>query len=250
MHLLAGKTYNHVLCVVVLFWGIISVMAISDFLVNTDYPLDKVVYMNSGSFSSASGSSTAIEVPHGLSYRPLLIGTWSLTPDFSVSYEQGSSGFVSLSVPQLTIQSTPNTIRLVPFNNTGSTITYYWRVFGFMPSDVNINTGFTASIADVFTFSSDYNYSKLLTQGTLSWSMGIQIVTHGLGYRPQIEVWYEQPMNSNYLTKWYLGFDSTFTAFDSIEVTNQEVIFRFGDVGGVPGIKYYYRIYADTGVAI
>lgn len=223
-------------------------MAVSDFLLNTDFPLNKVVYLNSGSFPVADGASVEINVPHGLTYRPLLIGTWSLTSDFSISYEQGTSGFTDLSIPQLTIQSTPTTIRFIPLNFTGSTVTFYWRVFGFMPSDVSTDSNYTASVADTFTLSSDYNYTKLWQEGFLVWSNSNQVINHNFGYRPQIEVWYEEPLDGTILTKWSQGLDSSFTGLDTIFITDTQIIFNFKNTSGVNGRKYYYHVYADTGI--
>jgi len=219
-------------------------------LINSDYPLDKVVFMASGSFTEPSGGFGEYNVPHGLPFRPLLVGTWSTDPNFTISYEAGTSGFTDLSIAQLTIQSTTNTIRLLPTNYTGSTITYYWRVFGFMPSDVNLDASFTAAQADLFAMSSEYNYTKLWQEGVLLWNGTTQTINHGFGYRPQVDIWFEQELNSNLLTRWYQGIDNSFMGTDSVQVTDTQIIFRFLSSGGVAGRKWFYRIYQDTGVGI
>lgn len=218
-------------------------------LVNTDYPLDKIVYIDSGSFSVTSGSFPEINVPHGLAFRPMVIGSWSLTPDFAVSYDASFSAPSDPLQPYMGIQSTPTNIRFIPNNNSGSTVTFYWRVYGYMPPDVNAIAPFTATDADEFALSSDYNYTKIYLTNTLSWSSGTtHTISHNLGYRPQVEVWFEQELNADLLTRWYLGEDNSYTAFDRVHVTNSAVIFNFNSVGGVAGRKWYYRIYVDSQV--
>jgi len=220
----------------------------NNLLLSTDFPLDKIIYMNSGSISVPSGSSLDINVPHNLPFRPLLIATWSTTADFAISYEQGVSGFTDLSIPQLSVQSTPTDIRFLPLNYTGSTLTYYWRVFGFMPSDVDAEAIFTSATADSFVLNTDYNYTKLWDSGIKLWASGTQTIDHNFGYRPQIEIWFEQELNSNLLTRWFQGIDTSYGGTDKVLVTDNQIIFYFNSSGGVTGRKWYYRIYTDRAV--
>lgn len=215
------------------------------FLVNSDYPNDKIVYINSGSLTVADGASVEVNVPHGLTFRPMLIGTWSNDPNFSTSFEQGSPGYSALSDPQLSIQSTATNIRLIPTNFTGSTLTFYYRVYGFMPSDVNESAVFTADLSSQFSLNSEFNYTKLYKTGVLLWNGATQTVNHGLGYRPQIEIWFEQELNSNILTRWYSGIDDSYAGTDKVFVDNTNLTFKFQSSGGVSGRKWYYRIYID-----
>lgn len=219
-------------------------------LINSDYPLDKVIFMASGSFTEPSGGSNEYNVPHNLPYRPLLVATWSTDPNFSISYEAGTSGYTDMSIPQLTVQSTGTNIRLLPLNFTGSSITYYWRVFGFMPSDIDVDAPFTTAQADLFAMNSDYNYTKLWQAGVLTWASGQQVINHNFGYRPQVDIWFEQELNANLLTRWFQGLDTSYAGSDKVRVTDTQIIFGFNSSGGVAGRKWYYRIYQDTGVGV
>lgn len=222
--------------------------AANNAIISSDTPLDKIVYMDSGSFSVPTGSFLEINVPHTLGFRPLIICTWSTDPNFTVSYEAGTSGYASMSVPQLTAQAMPNSIRFLPLNQTGSNLTYYWRVFGFMPSDVDVDAPFTATIADSFALNTDYNYTKLWKEDVILWTPGTQAVDHNFGYRPQVDIWFEQELNADLLSRWYQGMDTSYLGTDNVRITDTQVLFDFRSSGGVSGRKWYYRIYLDTGV--
>lgn len=219
-------------------------------LLSTDTPLDKIVVLASGSFAVPTGSFLEINVAHGLSFRPLIICTWSTTPSFAVSYSAGLSGYTDESTPQLIAQSTSTNFRFIPQNQTGTDLTYYWRIFAYMPSDVNVDAAFTAALADNYTISTDYNYSKVFLQGIELWVSGSKVVNHGLGYRPQVEVWFEQELNAGLLTHWSQGTPADYTGSDGVIVTDTQLIFNFRSSGGVAGRKWYYIIYADTAVGV
>lgn len=222
----------------------------NNLLLTTDNPLDKIVVLASGSFSVPSGFFGEYNIPHGLPYRPLPIVTWSTDPNFNVSYEATLSGYTDMNTPQLIAQSTSSNYRFIPQNYTGSNLTYYWRVFGYMPSNVNVPAPFTAIQADDFVVNTEYNYSKILREGILNWASGTQTITHGLGYRPQVEIWFEQELNADLLSRFSSGIDSGFMGTDGVIVNNNQVVFNFRSSGGVAGRRWYYIIYADTAVGI
>ena len=119
-----------------------------------------------------------------------------------------------------------------------------------MPSDIDAEALFTASTADNFVINTDYNYSKLWSAGVLTWSNSNQVINHNFGYRPQVEIWFEQEMNANLLTRWFQGLDTSYAGSDKVRVTDSQIIFNFNSSGGVNGRKWYYRIYTDTGVGV
>lgn len=61
-----------------------------NFLLNSDYPIDKVIKVISGSFTANANVYTTINVPHNLPELPLIIPQWSTTPDFSIVYDNDS----------------------------------------------------------------------------------------------------------------------------------------------------------------
>lgn len=215
-----------------------------DFLLTTDFPLDKVVYMDSGSVAVPTGGITTIDVPHSLPFRPMVIGTWSLDANFSTSIDEGLPQYADFSVPYLAMSSTSELLRLSPYNITGSTVTFYWRAYGFMPPNVNEVAAFTSAEADDFVMNTDYNYSKLLDTGIVNLSSGSVSVPHNLGYRPQVEVWGESAVDSSILLKHTFGASSTSNLTNRIRVSETSLDFIKGTAPTLQTV-YYYRIYAD-----
>lgn len=215
-----------------------------DFLLTTDFPLDKVVYMDSGSVAVPTGSIATTEVSHNLPFRPMVIGTWSLDANFSTSIDEGIPQYADLNAPYLAMSSTPEFLRLTPYNVTGSTLTFYWRAYGFMPPNVNEVATFTSAEADDFVMNTDYSYSKLLDTGIVNLSSSSASVSHNLGYRPQVEVWGASTISSPVLVKHTFGTSSTDNMSNRITVSESSLNFIKGTA---PTLEeaYYYRIYAD-----
>lgn len=164
-----------------------------NFRLTTDYPLDKVVFQSQGSFNVPASGTVNLPIPHGLGFKPLPLGVWSMTPDFSVSYDFGSGplGGNPFAVNNSLVSNTPN-ITVSATNNTGSAITFYYRVYCFEPSDVNLQAPSTNVISDTFQFNSGFNYSKLFINTVVPLAPNATAnVVHGLGYRPQALIWQE-----------------------------------------------------------
>lgn len=214
-----------------------------DMLISSDFPLDKIIYMDSGYIDVPSGSAV-YTVAHGLSFRPLIIASWSLDSDFSTTKEVGFPLYGDFSQPYFEINSDYQNIRLIPNNPTGSTIRMYWRAFGFMPPNVNDIAPFTASEADNFVLNTDYNYTKLLNAGVVDLSSGSVSISHSLGYRPQVDVWSEFANDSSIVGREYLGTSSLDSFSNRISVSNTALNFTKG-TGPSPKTIYYYRIYTD-----
>lgn len=201
-----------------------------NFLLNTDYPLDKVVYMTSGSFIVA-GSSATTQFNHNLSFRPLIIGTWSLNSDFSTSKEGGLFAFdgtdptanyniFAANDTQITISTT---------NQSGGSITVYYRIYGFMPTDANVDADFTSIQADNFQLNTDFNYTKLFMSG-IATAAATTTITHSLGYRPQVITWRKDA--SIYGTEAVVDMGYVKATTTTVVITS-------------PTKDVHYRIYAD-----
>ena len=209
-----------------------------NFLYNTDYPLDKVIYLKSGTTNIASGGT--LNIAHGLPFIPLINFYWSLTPDFSVIYEDNIGPFPSgnpgfFFTLQVSARADATNITLDANGILGST-TIYYRIFGFQPDDSNVDLPSTASAGDIFSFNTDYNYLKLYSASHVSLAAGASFtLVHGLGYRPQVSTWF--------LTGG-VSYPSTYSDQDGrqTEVTNSSVIFTNASFSA--GVMYY-RIYQD-----
>lgn len=181
-----------------------DVQRAKNFRITTDYPLDHVIYLNSGSATiNFPTAGQLVTIPHNLPFTPLVSGNWSLTSDFSVSYEYGSGTFPSNNAAaqifniKMDIYADATNVYISPVNVSGSPQVIYYRVFGLEPSDSQADIPFTASSGDPFVLNSDYNYTKLYQEG-VSNSPPIpstQTVSHNLGYRPQVMPWVTNSLN-------------------------------------------------------
>lgn len=155
---------------------------------STDYPLDKVVGFQSGTAVIPSSPIYDQLIPHGLSFTPLSIAKWSFTPTFDISYDM-MSVFSSADV-SMAFRTNGTYLNVRAVNFTNSNITVYWKVLYFMPSDIDQAAAFTQDSLDTFNINTDYNYTKLLKADVVSGPNATY--THGLGYYPQVEVWWEE----------------------------------------------------------
>ena len=200
-----------------------------NFLLNTDYPMDKVIYLNSGSHSMTGGGGSIKQFAHNLGFTPLIIGTWSFNSNFLTSREGGmfTAEGTDPTTAYTTFSANATDITIDCFN-PGATATIYYRIYGFMPSDVNADVAFTASLAENFQFNTDFNYTKLFSSSVAS--AGTSTITHNLGYRPQVLTWIED--STIYGTTAIV--DSGF-----VKATTTTVVIIS------PTKSVHYRIYAD-----
>lgn len=167
-----------------------------DFLLNTDYEMDKIIYYKE--FKYTVSRSSSFTTPHNLKTIPLVFGIWSYHPDYSDCHELGASIDFTNSPPCLCGADYTNiTIELNPRN---SNETFYIKVFAFETTYSNpdyyiapkLNLPTTSKYAKNFVLNTDYNYLKLLKSGdfaTYDSSVGYSKYSHNLGYVPQLLEW-------------------------------------------------------------
>lgn len=196
-----------------------------NFLLNTDYPLDKIVYMDSGSFTIPAGSYATSTKAHGKTFTPLATLSWSTSSTFTTSKESNIPvlEFTDPDLIQVNNYTNGTNIVIDGYNPTTSSKTIYWRAFGFMPSNVNVDTPGTATSSNSFQFNTDYNYCKLYNSGITTTAT----ITHNLGYRPQVTAWKQTGSN--------------------IAQVNDKGIVKVGTttVNIISTDNIHYRIYAD-----
>lgn len=212
-------------------------MAVTDFLLTSDYPIDQIVGSRTGSISQATGNSTTT-IAHGLSFTPLVIAKWSLNSNFSTSYDE--IGVSVLNNATLKVQSDATNLYLITGNNNPSAITIYYRLLYFLPPGSNATVTATTAALDKFFLNTGYNYTKIIKEGTLPG--GIQVVTHSLGYYPQAEVWYTR--SSDGRTVHLIENEVvTPTSLPSCQMTTTGMTLADNTI--TPVSAWYYRIYAD-----
>lgn len=228
----------------------VNVQDARNFLLTTDFPLDKVIFLRSGSATiNFPTAGQVVTITHGLLFVPLVSGSWSLDPSFTTSYEYGSGTFPSNNLGasvfniSMDIRADSTNIIISPTNVSGASFTLYWRVYAFEPSDCNFDLEPTASSADDFILNTDYNYTKLyLNDVILNATTGTYTVNHNLGYLPQVMAWvsdsgYTIPVDSS-------EAPDTFGLFVTCVVDTNTVSFVVPSFLTIDRIDY--RIYLDN----
>lgn len=218
-----------------------------NFLINTDYPMDKIIYMTSG--SAVVNFSDEITIAHGLGFAPLVFGIWSLNSDFSTSqeFDMMSSDLYSPDYMYVTGLEADATNIYASFQNSEfSDVTFYYRIYAFEPSDeanaiapTSSNTLTTNLLVDT-----DLNYLKLHSSGIKVVSSAPDTVTHNLGYLPTVMIWKEGggvhagSIYPIYQPTIYVHADYAIGYPLTPSVTDTTI--SFPTTG-----TYHYRIYAD-----
>lgn len=196
-----------------------------DFLLNTDYEMDKIVYFTSGEISPGE----TISIPNNLSFTPLVFGVCAFNEDFSdpkISPYQESidSGTILL---QFYARNGEIVVRYQ--NDRSSSEKMYYRIYAFEPTGSSSNAPYTSSKAKKVILNTDYNYCKLYKKGVTDSDLAI---THNFGYIPFVLAWREG--GGTCMPQWFSDNDLGY-----VEVTNTTVYLKSGND------KLHYRIYYD-----
>lgn len=240
-------------------------MILDRFLLNSDYPLDQIVYFKSFEVTVASGSTTINEnIPHDLGFKPLLFGVYATKADFSDSIGMSDGLFSVLA------RGYDDHIEVFGGDFTAGTKVYV-RVYGFAPASYKGFCKSTATSSKPLIISTDYEYAPLIfeaevtctsyddedpyivegydvTKGYLSvvTKAASISVRHDLEYKPSVMTWTE---NNGYTQ---LSFSAEFeyeAGWFSSQIPNTVVTDVGFDVTTGPastaGPKIHIRAYAD-----
>lgn len=199
-----------------------------EFLLNTDYEMDKIIYFAEGELNSGQYD---VPLTHNLGFAPLIFGVCAFNSSFSDSRSipynyQTSSDFVSF-----TARASNSDVKISYNTANGTPAKIYYRLYGFEPADSHAKVGATSKYAQNFILNTDYNYCKLYKKGTTT---PTSTVAHNLGYIPQVLAWADTgtvitPLEES-------------TTSGNIIVTDQNVLFQYPALGLQ---KIHYRIYYD-----
>lgn len=222
----------------------------------TDFPLDKVVGLYSGSFSVPNNSMAHIvTIPHGLPFRPLPGGNWSNISDFSIQYEYGTGTFPAppgrLFSQISNVFADSDNIYISTDNVSGSTKTVYYRIFVFEPPDSAADLSPIADISDVYMINSDYNNAKLFINSYVDvpanpgGSINVD-VEHSIGTIPQSMGWVVYPSwNGVAAVQAVHPIGSTSSWVKGILMSANEQFANFTVPQDAGGRRVYYRLYLD-----
>lgn len=213
-----------------------------NFLLNTDYPMDKIIYMTSGSVIVDNNTNDTIElIKHGLPFTPLAYLVWSNTDDFNISFlNTDDVSYPSTTYQLYSVYSTSESIFMNRFNTTGSTKTVYYRIFCYAPSTADVDSAIepTATASRNFIINTDYNYFKLAYSGVLD---GVASFNHNLGYVPQALVW-QEATNGNIYSVSQASTGTANIQRNGIYITNTTIGYIYPSSSS---LKHHYRIYID-----
>lgn len=192
-----------------------------NFLLNTDYEMDKVIYFASGDITPGNGWY----VEHNLGFTPLVFGVCAFNSDFS---DPRISPFLQWTNPgqiQFQFNATNTDIIMNYANSQSPNQKLYYRFYAFEPSNSSAAIPSTSNLANKFVLNTDYNYCKLFKKGIANGNTTIQ---HNLGYIPFVLAWFEP-----FTAPWWRSDKD-----DYITVTNSTVVIHTTST-------IHYRIYYD-----
>lgn len=223
-----------------------------NFLLNTDYEMDKIVLFKSGSINAGNTKTIA----HNLPFTPLVFGVCAFNSDFSdsralpyayetkiIAYTPGQPPLEQSTILfSMTADST--NINLSYTNRGATTPTFYYRIYGFEPSNSTATVPANSSDANKFILNTDYNYCKLHSKGTVTGN-GNTTINHNLGYKPLVLAWKDSSLSKLApITTSSVDDSSGVYARTGITLTNTSVIFNYSN-NWVPNSTIHYRIYYD-----
>lgn len=240
------------------------------FIFNSDYPIDQIVFYKAIDSAVTADSTWSTSIKHGLPFKPLIVGVWSTTSDFSVTIPIDETGFSMKS------KSYSDRIELSLDVDTSITSGHIWiRVYGLEPANGTGGAAKTNVSSNNFLLDTDKDYSQLLFNGAFTSdisSEGIEkvyytykkydsvvdtasnvVVYHNLGFLPQVIMWAEDLTASEpYIYRsWSANFDYSsgivVYEYPTAQIFNDRIIFNFGNYPSYinPPLKFYVRAYAD-----
>ena len=161
------------------------------FLFNSDYPTDKILWMNKGEITITSGDNGQL-INTGMPVQLMVEGDWNFVGSDEV-YPIDANFIIGGIVPNGSSFMVNGACHLYMYFSTlssesvGKKIEY--RIWGIARDEdaknIDIN-GNTSQAAPKLTLSTDSNYPRFVGDGML----GIgQTFTHNLGYVPQVKIW-------------------------------------------------------------
>jgi len=233
---------------------------VRNFKFNTDYPVDKIVFLKELTLTP-SGGVFSTTIPHSLGAVPFCCGVAS-NDDFQTTYP---SGFEEISesgqyiLRRFNVESDDTNIYIngwledtsVSPSNTPVRV----QVWGFFNESDTWNVPVAPTSAyNAFILNTDYNYPSLINEGLITASGASQSIKHGLGYVPFCEIWQMndgswQPELAN---RWEQITTANMDALQyyppSITIDENNITFPARSPGSAIS-KYYYRIYGhDTSI--
>lgn len=202
-----------------------------DFLLNTDYEMDKIIYFTEGEIAAMQNK----DIPHNLRFKPLVFGVCSFNSDYSDARTLPFQYFTTDNTIAFTLDADGTNVKLGYGNYADNAPKMYYRIYAFEPSNSKAKIGPTFKYAKSFILNTDYNYCKLHSKGIVN---GNTTITHNLGYIPQVLVWEEKSSGLISPIEYSILNDPYGVGPQNIKVTDTTIVFTGYN-------KVHYRIYYD-----
>lgn len=208
----------------------------SDLLIDSDSPMDKVVYLYEGSVRT-DYQTAQFNLTHGVGAILFVDGIWS-ADNWATTYSFGASKR-SGDVMAITSNLNSDSSRIEGYILVDRDVAIRYKLWGVVSEmdTLDLNVDETASeSANRFIINSDYNYPRLIREGMATPNTTI---THGLGSIPRVDVW---RYSGNMWAKMYNdGFGTTYGGFgEFVKLSDRNIVFT-DNLGCAD--RYYYRIY-------
>lgn len=138
----------------------------NNFLVNTDYPLDMIVYYKYHSFKTNSSKTQDITIAHNLGFAPLLFGSWSYNQDFSKAFSLLSDAYGDNQLA-LSVKSDENNIYIHKYQYSPQKKNVYLKIYGYAPTTWTGDCEPTAQSNGPLILDTDNKYASLLAAGAI-----------------------------------------------------------------------------------
>lgn len=229
-------------------------MNIKNFRINTDYPMDKVIFLKEVTITPDSSGTFDQAFAHGLGAIPFCKGV--VTDDgWNTTYQ---SGFNELAESG---QYAEKVFRV--YSNETSVRVYGWladvsqgqqvkpvtiRVWGVFNESATQNVDVPPTrneSTNSFIINSDFNYLSLFAEGMVDVPVGGErVFNHNLGYVPAVDVWVKENGWWNEMSSGdsFTNDSEIPSITNSVSVETNRVVFRRGNEW-FGYSQYYYRIY-------
>lgn len=210
-----------------------------DFLLNTDYSADKIVWLKEGTINANAGSND-ITLSHSFGVNLFVRGVFS-RDNFQTAYEFGTEKYMPnslvLDFNSYIVSDTSEVLAHITLNSS-STVQY--RLWGVVNEAETQNLDISGTASDTtneFIVNTKYNLPRLYAEGYANPDTDY---IHSLGFIPYVDVWaYDQYMN-----KWTLLpvgiFGSAFLVGSPIKVDTSKISFTSQNPTYT---NFYYRVY-------
>lgn len=225
-----------------------------DFIFNSDYPVDKIVWLEQGTATTDAGGVIRKTIPHNLLATPFVKGVYSYD-DWQTTWMFGSVKIVELAYDvysELGADDTNVYVSIDLFNTaTGTPLantTVKYKIWGVWNESDTYSTEAQATAGQgstKFLFNTDYNYPRLVMEGYLDKG---KTAAYNLDNIPYCDLWAYQNMiiDLNNTTKkvwmnWRRdGFGIIYDDLEYITITTTGITLR--NASQSPD-KIYYRVY-------